>query len=274
MNRQPVLSALVITYNEQANIYRTLESIRWIEEVLILDSGSTDETINIANHFSNTRIVYRQFDSFANQCNFGLSCLNSEWVLSLDSDYVVSPKLSKEIQHLLFCGGSQHSNHRAYIINFQYWINGKPIRSALLPPRTCLYMREYARYRDEGHGHRVSILGSCGHLRNRICHDDRKPFSVWLMTQRKYQAIESAMLRDTDSSLLPVQDLIRKHTFLAPFASLFICLFIRGGILDGREGIIYALQRFVAESLLYLFMNLESNGEGSKDGQLPIHHLG
>jgi hypothetical protein len=53
-----------------------------------------------------------------------------------------------------------------------------------------------------------------------------------------------------------------------------MCLFIRGGILDGKEGLIYALQRFVAESLLYLFMNIESNAEGSKDGQLRIHHLG
>lgn len=274
MDREHVLSAIVITYNEEANIYRTLDSIRWIDDVLVLDSGSTDTTIDIVKEFPNTRIVYRRFDSFANQCNFGLNCINSEWVLSLDSDYVLSSELSEEIKYLIFSGSYRKSNHQAYRVRFQYWINGKPIRSALLPPRTCLYMRKYARYKDEGHGHRISIHGTCGQLKNKIWHDDRKSLSVWLMTQKKYQAIESVMLRDTNSSLLPIQDLIRKHTFLAPFASLFVCLFIRGGILDGKEGIIYAFQRFIAESLLYLYMNLKSDGKGAKDGQLPIHHLG
>jgi glycosyltransferase involved in cell wall biosynthesis len=268
------LSALVITFNEEANIYRTLDSIRWIDDVLVLDSGSTDRTVDIVNKFPNTRIIYRKFDSFANQCNFGLSCLDSEWVLSLDSDYVLSPDLTEEIRYLIFRGGFQKANHRAYSIRFQYWINGKPIRSGILPARTCLYLKEYAKYRDEGHGHKVSILGSSGQLKNKIFHDDRKPLSVWIMTQKKYQALEAMMLRGTDSSSLPIQDIIRKHTFLAPFAALFMCLFIRGGILDGKEGLIYALQRFVAESLLYLFMNLESNAEGCKDGQLRIHHLG
>jgi len=268
------LSALVITFNEEMNIYRTLDSIRWVDDVLVLDSGSTDKTLDIVREFENTRILYRRFDSFANQCNYGLSYLNSEWVLSLDSDYVLSRLLSEEIKDLLFSSRSQQFGHKGYSVNFQYLINGKPIRSALMPARTCLYMREYAGYRDEGHGHRIVVCGSIGRLKNRMFHDDRKPVSVWLMTQNKYQLMESIMLRETDSSSLPIQDLIRKHTFLAPFAALCMCLFIRGGILDGKEGIIYAMQRFMAESLLYLFMNLESNGEATKDGQLSIHHLG
>ncbi|MFN9914209.1 MAG: hypothetical protein ACK53L_16590, partial [Pirellulaceae bacterium] len=70
--------------------------------------------------------------------------------------------------------------------------------------------------------------------------------------QKKYQSIEAKMLRQAVSSDLPIQDKIRKHTYLAPFIVFFMCVFIRGGIFDGKEGIIYAFQRLIAESLLYL----------------------
>ena len=67
-----LLSAMIITYNEEANIYRTLHSLRWLSFVLIVDSGSTDQTLSIVSEFANTRVIYRKFDTFANQCNFGL----------------------------------------------------------------------------------------------------------------------------------------------------------------------------------------------------------
>lgn len=249
------LSALVITFNEEANICRTLDSLYWVEEVLVVDSGSTDKTIDIVNKFRNTRIVFREFDTFAGQCNFGLSRLSSEWVLSLDADYVLSSGLAEEINTLLFNSCVSKLDHKAFKIDFKYCINGKPIRSSLLPARTCLYKKDYAVYKDEGHGHRIAIQGSVGHLRNWIFHDDRKPLSVWLGNQRKYQEVEAEMLRGTNSLFLPLQDKLRKHTPLAPIATGILCLFIRGGIFDGREGIIYAYQRIVAESLLYLFIN-------------------
>lgn len=274
MNETLNLSALVITYNEESNIDRTLNSIRWISEVLVLDSGSSDRTIEIALSFPNVRLVQRKFDTFANQCNFGLRCLTTEWVLSLDADYVLSEEVSKEIQKLLGSDERISIQHRAYAAGFHFCVRGKPIRSGLLPPRTCLYTRKLASYLDEGHGHRVYVDGSTGQLRHKIYHDDRKSLGTWLKTQRKYQAIEALMLKEQPSKGLPIQDLIRKHTFLAPFAAFFMCLFLRGGIFDGKEGVIYAFQRLVAESLLYLSMNLEGNREQSNDGQLDIHHLG
>jgi glycosyltransferase involved in cell wall biosynthesis len=274
MNEELNLSALVITYNEEKNIYRTLNSIHWIPEVLLLDSGSSDRTIEIALNFPNVRLVHRKFDTFANQCNFGLRCLTTEWVLSIDADYVLSEEVSGEIQKLLTSEGRRTVRHQAFAVGFHFCVRGKPIRSGLLPPRTCLYKREFASYVDEGHGHRVYVDGSTGQLRHKIYHDDRKSMETWLKTQKKYQAIEALMLKEKPSKGLPVQDLIRKHTFLAPFAAFFMCLFLRGGILDGKEGVIYAFQRLVAESLLYLSMNLEANRVQSEDGQLHIHHLG
>lgn len=251
------LAALVITYNEEMNIFRTLSAIQWIPEVLIVDSGSTDRTLEIIGQFSNTRIIYRKFDSFANQCNFGLDQLSADWVLSLDADYVLSPQLSFEVSKLVSNGVKHISSFQAYRIGFYYCINGKSIRSGLLPPRTCLYQRKCASYVDVGHGHKVMINGNVGQLKSKIYHDDRKPFTTWLETQQRYQRIEAAMLTAKRSKGLPIQDLIRKHTFMAPFSAFFMCLILRRGLLDGKAGIIYAFYRLVAESLLYLYMHVD-----------------
>ena len=254
LTSQNQLSALIITFNEEANLYRTLSSLTWISDILIIDSGSTDKTLDIISNFSNARVIHRAFDTFANQCNYGIGCLSSEWILSLDADYVLSQQLSNEIINLI----SKDSNNKhlaGFQIGFKYCVNGKPIRSGLLPPRTCIYRRSLAMYIDNGHSHHVVINGKTGATKNKIYHDDRKPIAVWLATQSKYQRIEAEMLTIANSSKLPLQDLIRKHTCLAPFSAVFMCLFLRGGILDGKEGIIYAFQRLIAESLLYIYMH-------------------
>jgi glycosyltransferase involved in cell wall biosynthesis len=254
------LSVLLITYNEEPNIYRTLSSLNWISDILIIDSGSTDKTLDIIAEFPNTRVIHRTFDTFANQCNFGLSYIKSEWILSLDADYVLPPALSSEIYQILNL--STHDNRNtAYQIKFRYCINGKPIRSGLLPPRTCLYRRELATYEDQGHGHRVVVPGKVGMLKNRIYHDDRKSILTWLVNQSRYQNSEAKMLSHSLLKELPTQDLIRKFSFLAPFSAFFMCLFLRGGIFDGKEGVIYAFQRVIAESLLYMYMHTKNNSQ-------------
>jgi glycosyltransferase involved in cell wall biosynthesis len=248
------LSALIITYNEELNITRTLKALQWIPKVLVVDSGSNDSTLQIINNFNNTEIIYRKFDSFAEQCNFGLKQLTSDWVLSLDADYVLSTALSKEV-HSLMLSDTQAFSYTAYSISFSYCIYGKPIRSGLLPARTCLYKRESAEYVNVGHGHKVIISGKIGRLKNKIYHDDRKPIEKWFQNQQRYQQTEAILLKKTKTSDLPVQDIIRKHTFLAPFLVFLMCILLHRGFLDGKEGFIYAFQRLVTECLLYLYLH-------------------
>ena len=246
------ISCMIITHNEEANINRSLESVSTFSDILVIDSGSSDRTIDIIRKYKNARLIYREFDTFANQCNFGLDHIDSEWVLSIDADYIITKELREEINNLISDENSSFCNFNGYYIPFKYCINGKGIRSGLLPPRACLYRRVFARYEDIGHAHRVSIRGNVGTLQSKILHDDRKSSWVWLRNQKKYQSIEARMLRQTPSSKLPIQDRIRKHTFLAPFIVFVICLILRRGFLDGKEGLIYAFQRLIAESLLYM----------------------
>src|ERR1700730_5568616 len=106
------LTALILTYNEQENISRTLDSISWVPRILIIDSYSTDETVKLASSYPNVSVVQRAFDSFAGQCQFGLSQIETNWVLSLDADYVVASALAAEIRSLPVSREPRHQSGR------------------------------------------------------------------------------------------------------------------------------------------------------------------
>jgi glycosyltransferase involved in cell wall biosynthesis len=249
------LTALLLTWNEIANIGRTLAALHWLSDILVIDSGSTDGTLEVLAAYPNVRILYRAFDSFAEQCNFGLDRISSEWVLSLDADYGVPPELARSMPSLL--ERADRDKLAGFSLPFRYCIDGQPLRGSLLPPRTCLYRTLSGRYRDEGHGHRVVIQGEVAPLPLPILHDDRKPLARWLASQQKYLRIEAANLLRTPSHRLSWVDRLRKHTPLSPLAAITFCLLLRGGLLDGRSGLIYALQRTYAELLLVLMLDEE-----------------
>ena len=247
------ITALILTRNEQENIGRTLSAIEWIEKVVIVDSFSSDQTLQIvpASH-PNVLIVQREFDSFAGQCNFGLEHITTEWVLSLDADYLVTPELASEIQAL-----EPASEVAGYSAEFRYCIVGSPLRGSVYPARTVLYRRRLAKYRDEGHGHRVTVQGKVEKLSGKIDHDDRKPLSHWVQSQNKYTKIEAKHLLAQPLEKLSAPDRLRRKIFFAAPVMFVYLLFGRGLILDGWPGWVYVCQRTVAELLLSLRLVIE-----------------
>jgi glycosyltransferase involved in cell wall biosynthesis len=240
------LTVLILTYNERENIERTIAALSWAESILLIDSGSSDGTTELARSgHADVRVVERQFDSFANQCNFGLSQITTEWVLSLDADYIVTPELRAEIAAL-----DPAADVAAYSIRFRYCIFGRPLRSTVYPARTVLYRRRVARYRDEGHGHRVVIDGNVRALSTKIEHDDRKGLSHWLGSQDTYARIEARYLLSQPLAELSRQDRLRRRIFFSPAVMFLYLLFARGLIFDGWPGWFYICQRTIAELLL------------------------
>lgn len=219
---QDEITPLILTFNEAPNIQRTLRQLSWAKSVLIVDSGSTDNTLELARAaHPNVQVATRMFDSFAGQCNFGLTKIDTEWVLSLDADYVLTRELVEEILKL-----NPPANVSGYSAEFRYCVSGRPIRSTLYPPRTVLYRRGLAKYCDEGHGHRVAIDGNVERLSGKIDHDDRKPFGRWLSEQKRYARIEARHLLSTPLPQLTFQDrLRRKIVFAAPTVFSICCLF-------------------------------------------------
>jgi len=241
------ITPLLITLNEAPNIVRVLEKLRWAHRIVVVDSGSTDGTCELVAQFPQAELIHRPFDSFASQCNFGLTQVRTEWVLSLDADYELSEELVRELQQLQL--PQDVSGYRAA---FVYRIHGRPLRGTLYPPRTVLYRVQDARYADEGHGHRILLPGEIGTLRGVIYHDDRKPLSRWLASQQKYAQLEAEHLLGTPAKQLSSADRIRRAGWPAPILVFFYVLIVKGCLLDGWVGWYYALQRVLAETMIAL----------------------
>lgn len=243
------ISVLILTYNEEPNIGRTLDALSRFPEVVILDSGSTDATRDIAERYANVRIVTRPFDAHAAQWTYGLTSSGIErpWVLALDADYVLPGALVDEISSL-----SPDPDVAGYRVGFRYCIFGRPLSAALYPPVVALYRRERTRYVQHGHTQRAVVDGTVKELRCRIDHDDRKALSRWLSSQRKYAALEADHLLTKSYRELRRVDRIRRMAWLAPLLVFFYTLIIKRCILDGRRGWAYVLQRTLAEMIIAL----------------------
>jgi glycosyltransferase involved in cell wall biosynthesis len=236
------ITPLILTYNEAPNIGRTLQQLTWAKQIVVIDSYSTDETLEILDCYSQVKIFQRKFDTFAQQCNYGLTKIETEWVLSLDADYILSRELIQEMKKLTI-----DPNINSHIVKFKYCVYGKPLRGTLYPPRKVLYRTKQAIYREDGHAHHVEITGESADLKSYIFHDDRKPLSRWLWAQDRYMILEAQKLLKTPSNQLSWGDRLRKTKILAPWVILFYCLLVKGCLFDGWEGWYYTLQRVLAE---------------------------
>jgi glycosyltransferase involved in cell wall biosynthesis len=266
----PPITPLVLTYNEAPNIGRCLDRLTWAGRIVVIDSFSTDGTTDIVRSYPQAELIQRPFDSFADQCNYGLGQIDTQWVLSMDADYILPVPVVDEMLSCCSRGGAD-----GFVARFKYCIQGKPLRSGLYPPRTVLYRREKAHYRNDGHGHRVHVQGSLEYLRSCIYHDDRKSLDRWLQTQKQYTLLEANKLLACTHTELGLADRIRMTKVLAPVLVVLYCLFLKGGVLDGWAGLYYALQRAVAETLLTLQLveaaRLRSEHELEQGLALPIH---
>lgn len=247
------VTPLILTYNESCNIGRVLDRLIWAKRIVIIDSYSTDDTKSIVTNYPQVELFERTFDTFANQCNYGLSLIETEWILSLDADYICPPEFIEEISAIPIT-----TSKFGYYARFIYCIYGNPLRGTLYPPRTVLYRREAAQYVLDGHAHRVQIDGDNEVLKTPIWHDDWKPLNSWIKAQIRYSAQEAKKLVETSPKELGRIDRMRKWIILVPPLTPFYCLFWKRLILDGWKGIFYTLQRTVAEILLSLCL-LEYN---------------
>ena len=240
------ITPVVLTFNEEPNIKRCLERLHWASRIVIVDSGSTDRTLEFCLEFPNVEVIQRAFDNHTAQWNHGLDQVGTAWVLTLDADYMINYEFTEELQNL-----GSHGVAKAWAGGFHYVMLGKRLRGTLYPARVILFETKSFRYEQDGHTQLLKIEDSIGNLYARIDHDDRKPLSRWLDSQRKYAALEADKL-SKETYYKGTADRLRKMIWPAAPAAFFYTLFVKRLILDGWPGLYYVLQRTYAELLLSL----------------------
>ncbi len=243
------ITPLVLTYNEEPNIGRCLARLTWATRVVVIDSGSTDRTLEICKSFPNVEVIFRPFDNHSAQWNFGLDQIESALVLSLDSDYILTDGFVSELESL----PNNYTLHHIWFASFHFVIFGKRLRGSILPPRAVLFPPKTCRYIQDGHTQVLKIDHPSLILRSKIDHDDRKSLSRWLESQKKYAQLEvEKLLACKTPTGWP--DRLRRMIWPAAPAAFLFTLLVKGVILDGWPGWFYVLQRTYAELLLSLML--------------------
>jgi glycosyltransferase involved in cell wall biosynthesis len=245
--KSDIVQALILTKDEDPNIGRVLEHLQWLEKVIVLDSFSTDKTLEIVGAFPNAEVHQRVFDTHATQWNYGLSLIDSKWILSLDSDYILDEGFVAEIRKKL-----DENDKSAYLADFKFLVFGKELAGDNTTSRPVLFKKADCIYFDDGHTQRLKINGETGRFNSFILHDDRKSLSRWIFNQDKYSIKECEKLLAADAAYLSFISKIRRTKVLAPVFVFLYCLFVKRLIFSGWRGWHYTLQRTIVEMLLSL----------------------
>jgi glycosyltransferase involved in cell wall biosynthesis len=254
-----MISVLILTYNEEQNLTACLDSVRWSDDVLVVDSFSTDGTVEVAKRNA-VNVLQNRFVNFAEQRNFGLAHGNfkHDWVLHLDADERVTPELKDEMFAV-----TGRAEKEAYAIASKLQFQGRWLRHAGLYPsyQVRLGRRQKLTFTQVGHGQRENLPPErVGRLRAGLVHENfSKGLHDWFDKHNRYSTaearhcVESLANRNLDWRALVSGDPLRFRRLLKelsfrlpgrPLLRFVYMYFFRLGILDGLPGYHYC--RFLA----------------------------
>lgn len=221
-----MISATIITLNEENNIAKALDSLKGIvQEIIIVDSGSTDKTLEIARKYK-TKIYIREFDNFANQKNYTVTKATGEWILSLDADEQVSEELAKEIKNAVL-----NDEFTAYLIPRRNFILGSEIKHSRWSPDQHIWLWRKDKGKWVGDVHEeVVVSGRVGILKNSKIHHSHKIVSEFINANNKYSEFEASMLYKNGVHFSFVKMMWQA------FFEFFIRFIYKWGFLDGWRG--------------------------------------
>ena len=241
------LSVAIITRNEEANLARTLASIAWADEIVVVDSGSDDRTEEIARSYP-TQFFLEPWKGFAAQKNSAIDKCSGDWILSLDADESLSDQLSQEIQKLLAgdppCDGYALPRRNLFL--------GRWIRfGGFYPdPKLRLFRRGAGTFEARLVHETVQLVGRAGRLRGDMVHDAYPTLSGYIAHMDRYSTLGAEHAVQTGTSVASVPSFLA-HTCLNPLGTFLYNYFLRLGFLDGREGLLLHLYHSVYVSWKY-----------------------
>jgi glycosyltransferase involved in cell wall biosynthesis len=236
------LSVAMIAMNEEANLPRTLESVRWADEIIVVDSGSKDRTIEIAQSFG-AKTSYHAFGGHGEQKNVALDLCTQDWILLLDADEVLTPELQAEIQALL-AGEPKFGGYWIPRLNlyFGHWMR----HGGFYPDHKLRLFRRGTTRLSEGVGPHSTpqFEGPRGTLKHDMLHYAYPTMDIYLEHMDRYSTEIAQLLvaKGRTSRSLPA---FVWNALLNPAATFVYNYIFRLGFLDGREGLILHLNHSV-----------------------------
>ena len=233
------ISVVIITYNEEKNIRRCLESVLgWVNEIIIIDSKSSDKTISICKEY-NCKIYFKEFDSYSKLKNFGISKANGDWILNLDADEEISVPLKLEIRKVI-----KNTIYDGFFIpRISYFMDRWVKYSFDKDYNLRLFRKGKGKFNENRLVHEfVDLKGKVGYLKNPIRHYIYKDISGYIQKMDKYSTLAALQEKDTKKTSVlrmifsPAFTFVKKYIFKKAF-------------LDGIAGLIVSLM-----SALYTFL--------------------
>lgn len=225
------ISATIITFNEQSNIARAIESLRCCDEVVVVDSGSVDRTVEITRRLG-ARVIEHPWEGFAEQKNIAAREASHDWIFSLDADESLSEALEGEIWNLKKSG----PQYDAYTVpRLARYLGRWILHSGWYPDRKVrLYNRNRGRWTGNFVHESVKVEGRIGHLEGNLLHYTCDSLSRHLQTMDRYTTLAAEQLV-TDGYTVGW-----RHLLFDPPWTFLRTYFLKLGFLDGTEGLAIA----------------------------------
>ncbi len=227
------VSAVFIVRDEEVNLPRALESIRWCDDVVVVDSGSTDHTMDVCRRFG-ARVFQLDFDGFGRQKQYAVGQAKNDWILSLDADEVVTPELAAEIQDLVTAGGITYAGFwipRSLVFLGSLLRHGGEYRKPVLR----LFNRTKGSFNQARIHESVQVAGPTTTLRGEILHYSYKSIHEYFQKFNRYTSLAADDLHQRGKEASGWKIILR---FPFEFVRIYI---IRGLLLDGYRGFMWAL---------------------------------
>ena len=221
----PTLTAALVTLDEAENLRELLPRLDWVDEIVVVDGGSQDETARLAREHG-CRVLSRGFDHFAGQRNHAIAMATSQWILSIDADERPTERLVDEIRRRL-----ETTRYAAFRVPIRSTIFGRPLRrSGTQDDRPIrLFRRDAARWNGEVH-EVLQVQGRVGRLRAWLTHRTQHNLHVFLSKMHRYTTLEA------EARVAAGRAPGRFDRYLAPPREVFRRLIWKQGMLDGPEG--------------------------------------
>lgn len=260
---RPGISAIITTFNEEANIAGCIESLLWCDEILVVDSFSTDRTPEISTRYDRVRFLQRTYYGSASQKNWAMDQVRHEWILIFDADERCTPALQREIETLL-AEGPEHDaytiDRRAYFldrrIRFSGWQNDRVVR---------LVRQGTARYPNRRVHADMDTLGPAPVLKNAMEHYMVESLNEYIPRIMKYSVWGAAqMWKDGRRAGC-------KEVFGRSVWRFFRTYVVQLGILDGMHGLVFCmLQAFGTYMKWSILWGWQVNARRGREPELPV----